>query len=215
MDRLDQGTHSLMNRLSNDTATMRVSNFMLQSCLKLPSSSPQIAINAFRRSTKCKGQLRCFSESIHLQLATKKAAKVRPPSKPPMTHKHSSKAANIVISSPPRGPAAHYRSFADTLALRSSPTLLYQSPSIVVFTVASYAFGGFCLAYGGWNFYTTYLNAPEGLSKWVSLGMGAVCVAMSCFGTWMILGVRSMHHCCGAYQADYVIVSQDHSNRDG
>lgn len=155
---------------------------------RAPSFLPQLASKA---SLKCRSQLRYFSRSPFVQLASKKATKARPPSKPSVTQRPPSNPKSLPKSASVQGPTAQYRSFADTLALRSSPTLLYQSPAQVAFTVASYAFGGFCFMWAGWNFWSTYLYAPEGLSQWVSVGMGALCFAMACFGTWIILGVKS------------------------
>ncbi|KAI9886691.1 MAG: hypothetical protein M1823_001467 [Watsoniomyces obsoletus] len=73
------------------------------------------------------------------------------------------------------------------MACRPSPTLLYQAPSHTVYIVGSYIFGGFCLAYAGFNFYSHYLLPPEGLAPWVPIAFGGVCVFMTCFGTWLIL----------------------------
>lgn len=157
---------------------------------KAPLSLPELAINVSKRSIQCRSQSRFFSRSTLFQLASKKAPKARPPAKLPATQRPPSSPTTLPKSTALQGPAAQYRSFADTLALRSSPTLLYQSPTQVAFTVASYAFGGFCLVWAGWNFWSTYLYAPEGLSQWVSVGMGGLCFAMSCFGAWIILGVR-------------------------
>lgn len=161
---------------------------------RAPSLLPQLAS---KTSLRCRNQARYFSRSELVQLASRRAPKARPPSKPSATQISPSNPKNPPKSAPLQGPAAQYRSFADTLALRSSPTLLYQSPAHVAFTVASYAFGGFCLVWAGWNFWTTYLYAPEGLSEWVSVGMGVLCFGMTCFGTWILLGVKSTTHCNG------------------
>lgn len=161
---------------------------------RAPSLLPQLAS---KTSLQCRTQARYFSKSKLVQLASRKAPKARSPQKPSERQSPPSNPKILLKSAPLQGPAVQYRSFADNLALRSSPTLLYQSPAHVAFTVASYAFGGFCLVWAGWNFWSTYLYAPEGLSQWVSVGMGAVCFAMTCFGTWIILGVKSTHCCFG------------------
>ena len=170
---------------------MFVAHYMRQSCTKAPLSLPQLAVNTSKRFILCRIQSRCFSKSTSVQLASKKTPKARPQPKTPISQRPPSKPTTI-NSPPAQGPTTQYRSFADILALRSSPTLLYQSPSQVGFTVACYAFGGFCLAWAGWNFYATYLYAPEGLSKGISVGIGGACIAMTCFGTWLILGVCLM-----------------------
>jgi len=61
--------------------------------------------------------------------------------------------------------------------------------------------------WAGWNFWTTYLFAPEGLSQWVSVGMGVLCFGMTCFGTWIILGVKSTPHCNGVVEYYKLTVS--------
>ncbi len=90
----------------------------------------------------------------------------------------------------------NYRSFAETMALRPSPTLLYQAPSHTVYIVGSYVIGGFCLAYAGFNFYSHYLLPPEGLAPWVPIAFGGVCVFMTCFGTWLILAPARLVSSC-------------------
>ncbi|KAI9823901.1 MAG: hypothetical protein M1832_002219 [Thelocarpon impressellum] len=76
-------------------------------------------------------------------------------------------------------PQATYRSFAEKLALKPSPTLLYQAPSHTLYVVGSYAFGLFCLSYAGFNFYAHYLHPPPGLSPWIPVAFGGVCFAMT------------------------------------
>lgn len=160
---------------------------------------PRLATGSvLRSSSRFLRQPINFPRSGIAQSARGKATKARTLSKPSVISKPPPKQPSIANSPSIPGPAAQYRSFADTLALRSSPTLLYQSPSTLVFTAASYAIGGFCFFWAGWNFYTTYLVPPEDLSKFLSIGIGTVCFGMACAGTWMILGVRpsdSDSHC--------------------
>ena len=83
-----------------------------------------------------------------------------------------------------------YKSYADTLALRSSPTLLYQAPSPTSYIAGCFLLGGFCFTWAAINFYSQYLYPADGTPAWVPVFVGGVCVAMTCFGTWTILGVR-------------------------
>lgn len=79
-----------------------------------------------------------------------------------------------------------YRSFAERLAGRQSPTLLYQASSYKGFTLGSYALGAFCWAYAGINFYNEYLHPPPGVMTWIPIMFGTLCVIMTGFGTWFI-----------------------------
>lgn len=89
-----------------------------------------------------------------------------------------------------------YRSFAEAMALKPSPTLLYRAPPHTAFFIGSYVFGFFCMSYAGWNFYMHYLYPPEGLATWVPVAFGGVCLFMVCVGTYLILAptrlVRTM-----------------------
>lgn len=87
-------------------------------------------------------------------------------------------------------PYKAHASFADTLALRSSPVLLYQSPSHVVYITGCWLLGGFCMTWATFNFYSQYLDPIKGTPGWIPVLMGGVCVAMVCAGTWAIFGVR-------------------------
>ena len=86
-------------------------------------------------------------------------------------------------------PHKAYRSFADTLALRSSPILLYQSPSHAVYITGCWLVGGFCMTWATFNFYIQYLDPIKGTPEWIPVLMGGVCVATMCLGTWVILRV--------------------------
>lgn len=79
-----------------------------------------------------------------------------------------------------------YRSFAEKLAGRQSPTLLYQASSHKGFTMGSYALGAFCWAYAGINFFNEYLHPPAGVMSWIPIMFGTLCVIMTGFGTWFI-----------------------------
>ena len=122
--------------------------------------------------------LRQFSQSSTPLLAAKKVKHAR--AKPSL--------AIDVPSIPSTPPPPAYRSFAQTLALRPAPTLLYRAPSHTLYILGSYSFGLFCLTYAGYNFYTVYLHPPPGISAWVPLAFGGVCFGMACLGTWLLLG---------------------------
>lgn len=109
-------------------------------------------------------------------------------------------------------PPQAYRSFADTLALRPSPVLLYQSPSHAVYVTGCWLLGGFCMTWATFNFYSQYLDPIKGTPEWIPVLMGGVCVAMVCAGTWAILGVRiQMLRTCSVYMLMFSVDLPYHS----
>ena len=118
--------------------------------------------------------------SSPLLCAIKKAGKPSPPkSKPSFTPTRTSPGSQL---------SPTYKSYADILALKSHPTLLYEAPSHTLFMLSSYAAGAFCLAYSGLNFYSHCLYPPEGLNIYVVYAFGGIVVFMSALGTWLFLG---------------------------
>ena len=95
----------------------------------------------------------------------------------------------------PRAPTAissarsTYQSYADSLAGRASPTLLYEAPSPNLYITGCYILSAACFAYAGTNFYNTYLNPPEQLGTWIPVMVGGVCIAVGLFGVWSLFGV--------------------------
>ena len=71
------------------------------------------------------------------------------------------------INGPQPVRAGAYQTVGQSLALRPSPTLLYQSPSYSMFFIGYYLFGGFCLVYAVINFRMHYLNPVPGTPEWV------------------------------------------------
>ena len=134
--------------------------------------------NAFKRVQWMELTTRYFSLTAGRHWANKKA-RVSPDVK--------STAKTVVPDSlPPKG----YVSFADTLARRSSPILLYQAPSHTVYIAGCWLLGGFCMTWATFNFYSQYLDPAKGTPTWIPVLIGGVCVVMVCMGTWAILGVR-------------------------
>ena len=124
---------------------------------------------------------------VHPTVSTSKAAAKAPPQSQP-------KSASLAqVTRPTTAPATqNYKSFAATLASKSSPTLLYESPFPLIHTTVSYLFGGFCIAYSSWNIYAQILHPLHdmglvGTSFWV-----AIAAAMGFLGLWSISGVS---HC--------------------
>jgi hypothetical protein len=90
---------------------------------------------------------------------------------------------------PSKRSRTRYESFSDSLARRASPTLLYQAPSPHLHIAGCYVLSTACFAYGGFNFYNTYLHPPEYIASWIPVTVGGVCIAMVGFGIWSIFGV--------------------------
>ena len=82
-----------------------------------------------------------------------------------------------------------YESFAESIASRSSPTLLYEAPSPVLFVATCYILGAGCLTYAGFNFYSVYLHPPDQMGFYLPVMVGGVCVFMAFAGVWVISGV--------------------------
>ena len=101
-----------------------------------------------------------------------------------------------------KGSQAGYESFSESLARRSSPTVLYEAPSPYLYMTGCYVLATACFAYAGFNFESTYLHPPEQIGYWIPIAVGGVCVAMAFFGVWSIFGVSSL--CSGAFKADVV-----------
>ncbi|KAI9800196.1 MAG: hypothetical protein M1825_004180 [Sarcosagium campestre] len=83
--------------------------------------------------------------------------------------------------------SAQFRTIADILAARSSPTILYQAPSHSAYIIGSYVSGFFCLSYAGYHFIAHYMQPPPDLPGWVTAAFGIVCFGMTCMGTWLLL----------------------------
>ena len=82
-----------------------------------------------------------------------------------------------------------YKSLAETLSSRSSPTLLYQAPPPTVYIATCYSFGAFCLVYAGFVFYVQYLHPLDGTPGWLPVMMGGVSVFMTFIGIRSLFGV--------------------------
>lgn len=88
----------------------------------------------------------------------------------------------------PRNPA--YTPYAQSLALRPSPTLLYQVHSQTTFTVGCYVVGGLLIVMSVINFYNEYLHPLERTWAYIPTMMAGVCLAVLVLGLWVIRRVR-------------------------
>lgn len=88
-----------------------------------------------------------------------------------------------------RKPTA-YEPLTEKLALRTSPTLLYQASSYSNYVFGCYAVGGGLLAAGWFNFQTQFYVRPGGVPQWVPAFTSAGSFLIACGGFWMLLKVR-------------------------
>jgi hypothetical protein len=91
--------------------------------------------------------------------------------------------------STPRKPAA-YESLSEKLALRSSPTLLYQASSYNHYIIASYMVGGFLISVAAFNAQTPEFARPGDLPAFVPVFAAVGSFMIACIGFWMCLKVR-------------------------
>ncbi|RYP19919.1 hypothetical protein DL765_003067 [Monosporascus sp. GIB2] len=73
--------------------------------------------------------------------------------------------------------------YAQSLASKSTPTILYEAAPRRAFLISSYAAGLFGVMAGGVNIWFNVYNVPEGTNFWVSYVFGAVGFMMAALGT--------------------------------
>lgn len=86
--------------------------------------------------------------------------------------------------------AGEYQTMEQSLARRSSPTLLYQSPPFKLFCLGYYLAGGFCFAYSVVNFRLHYLNPVPGISEWVRYSFVGITLFVAIAGLFFFTRVR-------------------------
>ena len=91
-----------------------------------------------------------------------------------------------------RGSGASYKSFAQTMAERTSPVLLYQAPPASMYILGCYTLGGMSLLFASVNFYFHYLYPVDGTPTWIPIFIGSVCVPVAIFGGLMVFRVRCL-----------------------
>lgn len=90
---------------------------------------------------------------------------------------------------PPPLRAGEYQTMGQSLARRSSPTLLYQSPPFKLFFLGYYLAGGFCFAYSVVNFRLHYLNPVPGISEWVRYSFVGITLFVAIAGVFFFTRV--------------------------
>lgn len=107
----------------------------------------------------------------------------------PKTSKRATPKPSQTLISGSRKPAA-YEPLTEKLALRTSPTLLYQASSYTNYIFGCYAVGSGLLAAGWFNFQTQFYVRPGGVPRWVPAFTSVGSFVMACAGFWMLLKVR-------------------------
>ncbi|KAF6240427.1 hypothetical protein HO173_001095 [Letharia columbiana] len=90
-----------------------------------------------------------------------------------------------------RKPAA-YEPLNKKLALRTSPTLLYQASSYGHYLFGCYAIGGGLLAAAWFNFRTQFYVQPGGVPQWVPVFTSVGSFMIACGGFWMLFKPQNM-----------------------
>lgn len=162
----------------------------LRSCLQQRGSKRKFLLSCFRSTESTMCRPRCLFATSSRQLAAKKNRTVQKRSNSP------SKPVRAAL--PTISPKLQtYTSFVDTLAIRQSPTLLFQSSSHIGYLVGCYVLGGFCFAYSVINFNTFYLHPPEGVWRPIPIFIGSLCAFMVGVGIFFIRRVS-----CSIYRHD-------------
>lgn len=130
-----------------------------------------------------------ISNKPSLRSASSKAQKPQKSRSLPSTPaKHTTLPKPGKFVSIPRSPA--YRPFAQSLAIRQSPTLLYQVHSQTNFTVGCYIVGGILVVVSVVNFYNEYLHPLERTWAYVPTMMAGVSLVALCLALLLIRRVR-------------------------
>ena len=121
---------------------------------------------------------------------------------PPSVSKRATLKADQAPFSGPRKPAA-YEPLTHKLALRTSPTLLYQASSYTNYIFGCYAVGIGLLAAGWFNFQTQFYVQPGGVPPWVPRFTSVGSFMIVCGGFYMLLKVRRFASRALYYQIDH------------
>ncbi|KUJ21161.1 uncharacterized protein LY89DRAFT_778775 [Mollisia scopiformis] len=124
---------------------------------------------------------RFFTTSPLLRAARKTRAAPQP-SKPSLASTKTSPPTNLPV----------YASYANTLANKSHPTLLYEAPSHTLLMICAWTGAATCFGYSLYNCWTVVLNPNPGLAQWIPLAFGGVVILMSALGTWLVFGTTGI-----------------------
>lgn len=146
------------------------------------SSSSNVGQKQFIGLTHRLQAPRCCAETFSVLYPRRFATKVASPLK---AHP---KVVSRNVPQPLR--AGEYQTMEQSLARRSSPTLLYQSPPFKLFSLGYYLAGAFCFAYSAVNFRLHYLNPVPGVSEWVRYSFVGITLVVAIAGLFFFTRVR-------------------------
>lgn len=140
----------------------------------------QYALTSFRINTI--QPLRFFNTTSLLRASKKSRPTARAKATSPLPPKPS---VSPPTSFPSTSPSV-YTPYANTLAQKSHPTLLYQAPSHLLFIVSAYTGAFTCYGLTVFLASTIIINPPPGLAEWIPYSYGSAAIMMSAAGTWLI-----------------------------
>ena len=155
---------------------LQATQHLWQASFKTCSFAQPFTWGLVRRIQSCE-----FSDNARF-LAQRKPRTPQSPKRATLKPSHS-------LISGSRKPAA-YKPLTNKLALRSSPTLLYQASSYTYYLFACYAAGGGLLAAAWFNFQTQFYVQPGGVPQWVPRFTSIGSFMIACAGFWMFFRVR-------------------------
>jgi hypothetical protein len=101
-------------------------------------------------------------------------------------------AATPVVTAAARPAATTGMSYAAQLAAKGTPTILYESPSPRLFTISSLGAGTFCVCYSTWQYWSIFLQPPEGLAWWVPHAYGIILITVVAMGGFFLVGATGI-----------------------
>ena len=150
--------------------------------LKINSLAQPLTLSLGKRNQLSASPSKCEISSTSRCLSQRRVAG-------PSASKRATLKADQAPVSGPRKPAA-YEPLSHKLALRTSPTLLYQASSYTNYFFGCYAVGIGLLAAGWFNFQTQFYVQPGGVPPWVPRFTSVGSFMIVCGGFYMLLKVR-------------------------
>ncbi|KAI0526250.1 hypothetical protein F5B22DRAFT_149558 [Xylaria bambusicola] len=153
----------------------------LEPSARITTCSPSLFLTGPSRSQRCLSLSRVLFKAANTADTKKKT--------PPTTNKPP--AADSLASRMKRIPPLSY---AQQLALRATPTILYETAPQTGFLFSSYGAAFFCMGSAAINSWLNVFNLPPGISPWVSTGFGVISFLFATLGTIFALRPSYMIH---------------------
>jgi hypothetical protein len=115
---------------------------------------------------------------------------IKKPKMPPTGIKPSKTPATTSLADKVQ-PATHF-SYAQRLAMKTRPTILYEAAPQTGFLISSYGAAFFCFGSAGINSWFNVFNLPAGISQWVPVGFGVISFVFAALGTVFALRPTSI-----------------------